>query len=181
MKKTLKNKQGITLVALVVTVIVLLILAGVTITSLLGDDGIIQKAQQAANTMNEAIEIEQAKINDLQEQLNNVVNEDQNTQQSTEISIVFLVLEDTPTIKVDTTADLTWKEWIDGGYWEETLSTLENMTYPFDTLTWHYNSSYVFCRTDRSGWTLASNGDTAVEVPPDTKMNEQAVWYICGE
>ena len=38
-----KSKQGITLVALVVTIVVLLILAGVTITALLGDDGIIKR------------------------------------------------------------------------------------------------------------------------------------------
>ena len=43
--------SGITLVALVVTIIVLLILAGVSITALLGDDGIIKKAQNAADLM----------------------------------------------------------------------------------------------------------------------------------
>ena len=40
-KLTSQDSSGITLVALVVTIIVLLILAGVTIVSLLGDDGII--------------------------------------------------------------------------------------------------------------------------------------------
>ena len=75
-KKSIKyikvNKQGITLVALVVTIIVLLILAGVTITSLLGDDGIIRKAQQAANKMNEAIQSEQEELNALLEELNSI-------------------------------------------------------------------------------------------------------------
>jgi len=42
-----KNQKGITLIALVVTIIVLLILAGVTINMVLGDDGIIGQAQQA--------------------------------------------------------------------------------------------------------------------------------------
>lgn len=40
------NKKGITLVALVVTIIVLLILAGITIALVLGDDGIVKKAQK---------------------------------------------------------------------------------------------------------------------------------------
>ena len=43
----LKSKKGITLVALVVTIVVLLILAGVSINAVLGDNGIIKKANQA--------------------------------------------------------------------------------------------------------------------------------------
>lgn len=39
----LKSKKGITLVALVVTIVVLLILAGVSINAVLGDNGIIKK------------------------------------------------------------------------------------------------------------------------------------------
>jgi len=48
-----KNQKGITLIALVVTIIVLLILAGVTINMVLGDDGIIGQAQQAKVTQEE--------------------------------------------------------------------------------------------------------------------------------
>jgi len=46
-KMNQKNQRGITLIALVVTIIVLLILAGVTINMVLGDDGIIGQAQAA--------------------------------------------------------------------------------------------------------------------------------------
>ena len=46
MKKIRKNK-GITLIALVITIIVLLILAGVTIATLRGDNGILTKAEEA--------------------------------------------------------------------------------------------------------------------------------------
>ena len=47
MKQTSKNSKGITLIALVITIIVLLILAGVTIATLTGDNGILNKAQSA--------------------------------------------------------------------------------------------------------------------------------------
>ena len=50
----LKNKKGITLIALVVTVVVLIILAGVSINAVLGDNGIIKKANQAASVTKEA-------------------------------------------------------------------------------------------------------------------------------
>lgn len=41
------NSKGITLIALVITIIVLLILAGITIATLTGDNGIIGKAINA--------------------------------------------------------------------------------------------------------------------------------------
>ena len=47
LKERVKEKNGITLIALVITIIVLLILAGVTIATLTGDNGILTKAQNA--------------------------------------------------------------------------------------------------------------------------------------
>ena len=50
----MKNNKGITLVALVVTIVVLLILAGVSINLVLGDNGIIAKAKEAQRKSAEA-------------------------------------------------------------------------------------------------------------------------------
>ena len=47
MKQKFKNEKGITLVALVITIIVLLILAGVTLSMVMGDSGIFGKANSA--------------------------------------------------------------------------------------------------------------------------------------
>ena len=47
MNKRMENVKGITLIALVITVIVLLILAGVVIAALSGDNGILNRAVQA--------------------------------------------------------------------------------------------------------------------------------------
>lgn len=44
----MKNNKGITLIALVVTIIVLLILAGVSIAMLSGQDGILNRASEAS-------------------------------------------------------------------------------------------------------------------------------------
>lgn len=54
----MKNQKGITLIALVVTIVVLLILAGTAIAMLQGDNGIITNAQKAsyANTEGEAMD-----------------------------------------------------------------------------------------------------------------------------
>ena len=43
----IKSTKGITLLALVITIIFLLILAGVTIATLTGDNGLIKRAQDA--------------------------------------------------------------------------------------------------------------------------------------
>ena len=56
MKTKIKNKQekGITLIALVVTIVVLLILAGVSISLVLNNNGVISKAKDAKNQYAEA-------------------------------------------------------------------------------------------------------------------------------
>ena len=46
-KRKIKNSKGITLVALVLTIIVLIILAGISIGALVGDNGVLNQAQQA--------------------------------------------------------------------------------------------------------------------------------------
>ena len=46
-KKSIKETNGITLISLVITIIILLILAGVTLSLTLGDNGIITQAEKA--------------------------------------------------------------------------------------------------------------------------------------
>ena len=59
------NQTGITLIALVVTIVVLLILAGVSINAVFGQDGIIQKAKDSQNKMDEATQNDLDSINEL--------------------------------------------------------------------------------------------------------------------
>ena len=47
LKHKLKKNKGITLIALVVTIIVLLILAGISISMLTGQNGILKRAAEA--------------------------------------------------------------------------------------------------------------------------------------
>ncbi len=75
MKKLNRNIEGITLIALVVTIVVLLILAGVTITMVLGQDGIITKAQNAAQLTLIANEREYLEQNAISTQLSNILDD----------------------------------------------------------------------------------------------------------
>ena len=75
MKKILRNEsKGITLIALVVTIVVLLILAGITITFVLGKGGILDMAKQAAKRTNDAKEQELKDFADFQNQVENWIN-----------------------------------------------------------------------------------------------------------
>ena len=61
-KNGLKNARGITLIALVITIIVLLILAGVTIATLTGENGILTRANDAKTETEQAEEDELRKL-----------------------------------------------------------------------------------------------------------------------
>ena len=66
-----KKEKGITLVALVITIIVLLILAGVTISLVVSDNGVIHKAQDAKTNMGNA----QNRENEELQNLSNFIDE----------------------------------------------------------------------------------------------------------
>ena len=90
-----KSQKGITLLALVITIIVLLILAGITISAITSDNGIIQNAisaKERAEMANEREIVEQATVqamgknkrgnivrNELQEELDKITGEGKTT------------------------------------------------------------------------------------------------------
>ena len=70
----MKKNKGITLVALVVTIVVLLILAGVSINLVLGNNGIIAKAKEAQRKSAEASQNDLIGMNELAQQLEGKLN-----------------------------------------------------------------------------------------------------------
>ena len=65
----IKKETGITLIALVITVIVLLILAGVTIAALSGDNGILKRATEAKEKTKQAQEDESKTLSNMENML----------------------------------------------------------------------------------------------------------------
>ena len=63
----LKSNKAITLVTLIITIIVLLILAGVSLSMVLGENGLINKAQSSVNRYQESSENEQNLLNKVEE------------------------------------------------------------------------------------------------------------------
>ena len=66
-----REEKGITLVALVITIIVLLILATVSILALTGDNGLFSKARESRNATNNGLENDLRTMNEYVNWMNN--------------------------------------------------------------------------------------------------------------
>ena len=73
------KNNGITLISLVITIIIMLILAGVVITFTIGDNGLIGRAKEAVRNYQNAADYEQTLLGDFTNEVNNIINSD-NTQ-----------------------------------------------------------------------------------------------------
>ena len=69
-EKLKNNKKGISLIVLVVTIVVLLILAGITIRLVLNQNGIVGQAQDTKNQIEDLASTELNKLNDVTSELN---------------------------------------------------------------------------------------------------------------
>lgn len=74
MKKQ-RKENGITLIALVITIIILIILAGISIGMLVGDNGIITKAKQAKQDTEVAQEEQDKSLTNMEEYIKEQINE----------------------------------------------------------------------------------------------------------
>lgn len=70
------NERGITLVALVITIVVLIILSTVTISTVLGDNGLINQAKKNKNNVLESVGEEEDNINKVTEEYVNMMKTD---------------------------------------------------------------------------------------------------------
>lgn len=79
-KNMFKKENGITLVALVVTIIILLILAGVTLSIAISDGGLIDTSKNAVQTHKEAATNESVNLNDMANDIKTLIDEIQKKQ-----------------------------------------------------------------------------------------------------
>ena len=79
MKKKIKSNNAITLIALIITLLILLILVGVTLNMIMGESGIIKKAQIAVEKNNKAQDDEIEKLEQYDKFLNSIRENEENT------------------------------------------------------------------------------------------------------
>ena len=85
----MKNEKGITLIALVITIIVLLILAGISIAMISGEDGILGRAK-SASVESKLAEDKEAAIMDLNAAYTAFMEEKYVNENTTETFLNFL-------------------------------------------------------------------------------------------
>ena len=69
------TEKGITLIALMITIIVLLILAGVTLSLTLGERGIFKTAKEASKNYTEAQKQEQEGLNEFDKEIDKIIGD----------------------------------------------------------------------------------------------------------
>ncbi len=74
MRKVNYKEKGITLIALVITIIILLILAGVTLTTALGQNGLFQRAKYAGEKYKESEADEAEKLGEVEKEIDKIVD-----------------------------------------------------------------------------------------------------------
>ena len=143
LKNKIKNKKGITLIALIITIIILLILAGVSIAQLT-DSGLFKKSKLAKEAAKNAQELENSILGDYENQIAALGNRDYKP------------------ISYSTSEQDTGLKWIDGKtIWQKTINcgTLPNKS----TTSIAHNISNFGYLISLNG--TASNGSTYYTIP----------------
>ena len=89
MKTKIKQEKGITLIALVITIVVLLILAGVSLNAIFSENGIINRAKDAQNKMDQATQNDMTGLNELDKLISSL------TDKTTEEAVPKIAMFDT--------------------------------------------------------------------------------------
>jgi len=82
-KMNYRNNNGITLIALVITIVVLIILSAVSINIIFNDNGIISRAGSAQKKMDDAADKEIESVNSLNNLINKKTGEEENIPEET--------------------------------------------------------------------------------------------------
>ena len=118
-QKTLKQEKGITLIALVITIVILIILATVSINVVLGEGGLIDRAQEGKSLTDQAQTDEQEELTGAEEYINGILVGIENQNPPGEKSEVAEAIEN-GTKYTDTTPikdDLENTVYIPGGFY----------------------------------------------------------------
>ena len=121
MSEKLKGRNGITLIALVITIIVLLILAGVTIASITGENGILSKATQASQKTTQEKEREEIKMAVTSDNMKDITGDERESED--DIENFQKELDNIAG------ASKTKVEWIDTGEYKVTYQETGNVYY----------------------------------------------------
>ncbi len=67
-----KRNKGITIIALVVTIVIVIILSGITVSTIKGDGGLLQQIKEEKENVETKSNLVENKIQELEEKFNNL-------------------------------------------------------------------------------------------------------------
>lgn len=177
LKRKLSKERGITLIALVITVVILIILATVTLNVVLGEGGLIQRAQQAKDlTANSSVE-EEKNINDLLDEYANIIGDDNSQGIKDELKIKDKT-ETSVTVEASS-GNSEYQFSLDGSSW---TNTQDSNIYTFSDLEKNVINKHNFWNWDeikRKEYTIyfkAKNGSQEVSNSVKVKLPVEVEW-----
>ena len=167
--KIIKENRGITLLVLAITIVIILILAGISIDIVFSENGIIDKAKEIANNMNNQLGADQAEINDLLNELENSMKgpEDVDGISNIKVTTDYTTEEITINVEVETTSeDIEYEYYIDG----ELKSTQKENSYT-EKITLENKEPYI-----PNGFSHTEGTVDTGYVIKDTSVGNEFVW-----
>ena len=137
-KKTSREEKGITLVALVITVVIMLILAGVAISAVVNGDGLFNKVRESVGVYENVVQDENDKIESMLNEIDNYLNNSQgSTSDGSFNSTMGVNTPDTSALPIETTKYVTWNyNETDGVYEEQILDNIPDNWYNYENGEW---------------------------------------------
>ncbi len=167
----MKSNKGITLISLVITIIILIILAGISISMIAGENGIISNANLAQKEIERASLIEEIQIEILEKQLdgtltggtlNDIYNKYEDQMNDLDVTEDDVVGSDI--LNKDLTVDGSWLGYVNAPKLGEGMIPVtwneENTEYiPLVDSEWHLYADTTISGKDTSKWANAKNED----------------------
>ena len=179
MKDFFKQKKGITLIALVITIIVLLILAGISISMLSGDNSILHKATDTKQTSERAEAKEQAQMDIMAYIADKTANHQDASLDDEKVKEILSdnksyvkVAGDTSFTTAKGEYEIPYSELYQSNGSTNDDDTPSDTEYPYRTPYIPTNFSHVDETTWNSGFTIKGNAGTVNE-------NDEFVWVPC--
>ena len=154
----LLEERGITLLALIITVVIMIILAAVTINVALGEGGLVDQAKWAAEQTANSTKSEQEQLDDVASQINDIIagigTGETNSTGGEETNSVETNSVDTNTIEPepepipDGTITIGETQWQEDGTANVSIASSESK----------YNIQYQINETDEKGWKTVQDG-----------------------
>ena len=137
-EKLFRKEKGITLVTLVITVVIMLILAGVAIAAVVDGDGLFSKTREATEVHENAVQDEKDKIQSLMNEIDNYLgNSNSQKTDGSYDSAKGVNTPDTSALPKETTKYVTWNYNEANSIYEEKLSdNAPDNWYDYDNGQW---------------------------------------------